>query len=399
MTGPVAHRAGAPVTDDGASRWAWAEIDLAALTHNIGVLRKAAAPAGVWAVVKADAYGHGAVAVGVAALAAGCDGLCVALTAEGVALRRAGIGAPILVLSEQPPEHAAAIVAHGLTPTVTTVEAIDALACAGRARGDAVGLHVKVDTGMHRVGAAPADVPALVARIAAAAPAVRLRGIFTHLAVADEVEDPYTAGQLAAFDAVLDALAPDVLDGVVVHAGNSAGGLAHPAARRDFVRAGIAMYGISPGAGVDDLAAVLRPVLSLRARVSFVKRLAAGSRLSYGLRHELPRNAVVATVPLGYADGVRRGLSNVGDVLIGGRRRRIIGSVTMDQVMVDCGDDEVRRGDDVVLIGRQGDERITAEEWAGHLGTIGYEIVCGIGPRVPRRLIGAPLAADHARRQ
>ncbi len=383
------------MSEDGADRWAWAEIDLDALTHNIGVLRKAAAPAGVWAVVKADAYGHGAVAVGAAALDAGCDGLCVALTAEGVALRRAGIEAPILVLSEQPPEHAATIVAHGLTPTVTTAEAIDALACVGRGTG----IHVKVDTGMHRVGAAPADVPALVARIAAAAPAVRLSGMFTHLAVADEVDDPYTVDQLAAFDDVLDALAPDVQDGIVVHAGNSAGALAHPGARRTFVRTGIAMYGISPGAGVDDLAAGLRPVLSLRARVSFVKRLPAGSRLSYGLRHELAQDANVATVPLGYADGVRRGLSNVGDVLIGGRRRRIIGSVTMDQLMVDCGDDDVARGDEVVLIGGQGPERITAEEWAGHLGTIGYEIVCGIGPRVPRRLIGAAPAAGPAQRQ
>jgi alanine racemase len=383
------------VTADAASRWAWAEIDLDAIAHNVGVLRKAAAPAGVWAVVKADAYGHGAVAVGVAALDAGCDGLCVALTSEGVALRRAGITAPILVLSEQPPEHAATIVAHGLTPTVTTAEAIDALA----AVGDDTGIHVKVDTGMHRVGAAPADVPALIERITAAAPAVRLRGIFTHLAVADEVDDPYTAGQLAAFDEVLDALPADVLDGVVVHAGNSAGALAHPDARRTFVRAGIAMYGISPGAGVDELATGLRPVLSLRARVSFVKRLAGGSRLSYGLRHELPSAANVATVPLGYADGVRRGLSNVGDVLIGGRRRRIIGAVTMDQLMVDCGDDDVRRGDDVVLIGSQGDERITAEEWAGHLGTIGYEIVCGIGPRVPRRLVGASPAVGPAPRQ
>src|SRR5262249_42895955 len=153
-------------------------------------------------------------------------------------------------------------------------------------------------TGMHRVGATPADVPALVARIDAAAPAVRLDGIFTHLAVADEVDDRYTADQLARFDEVLDGLGPAVLDGVVVHAGNSAAALAHPPARRSFVRCGIAMYGISPGAGVDELAAELGPVLSLRARVSFVKRLPAGSRLSYGLRHELAADANVATVPL-----------------------------------------------------------------------------------------------------
>jgi alanine racemase len=370
-----------------AGRWAWAEIDLDAVAHNVGVLREAVAPAGVWAVVKADAYGHGAVAVGRAALDAGCDGLCVALTAEGVALRRAGITAPILVLSEQPADHAATIVANDLTPTVTTIGAVDALA-ACRA---GIGAHVKVDTGMHRVGAAPAAVPALVEHIAARAPAVRLSGLFTHLAVADEPADPYTAGQLAAFDRILAELPPDRLDGVVTHAANSAGGLAHPDSRRSFVRAGIAVYGISPGPDVDHLAAALRPVLSLRARVSFVKRLEAGERVSYGLRYTLPVAATVATVPLGYADGVRRGLSNVGDVLIGGRRRRIIGTVTMDQLMVDCGDDPVRRGDEVVLIGRQGDEQVTAEEWGRLLGTIGYEIVCGIGPRVPRRALGGAV--------
>jgi alanine racemase len=371
------------VNDDGA-RWAWADIDLDALAHNVDVLRRAVAPAGVWAVVKADAYGHGAVPVGRAALAAGCGGLCVALTAEGVQLREAGVAAPILLLSEQPAEHAATIVAHGLTPTVTTTEAIDALAAVGAWD---VGVHVKVDTGMHRVGAAPTDVAALVAHVAARSPALRLSGIFTHLAVADEPADPYTKQQLATFDRVLDELPAGTLDDVVVHAGNSAGALAHPDARRTFVRAGIAMYGISPGSDVDELATGLRSVLSLRARVSFVKRLSAGERLSYGLRHALAADANVATVPLGYADGVRRGLSNVGEVLIGGRRRPIVGTVTMDQFMVDCGDDDVRRGDDVVLIGPQGDERITAEEWAGRLGTIGYEIVCGIGPRVPRRLV------------
>ncbi len=241
---------------------------------------------------------------------------------------------------------------------------------------------------MHRVGAAPADVAAVVAAVERAAPRLRLAGIFTHLAVADEPDDPYTAGQLARLDEVIAALAP--LGDVAIHAANSAAALAHPDARRSFVRAGIAIYGVSPGPGVDRLATALRPVLSLRARVSFVKRLAAGSRLSYGLRHQLAADTNVATVPLGYADGVRRGLSSNGDVLIGGRRRPIIGTVTMDQLMVDCGDDPVQRGDEVVLLGRQGDESITAEEWASRLGTIGYEVLCGIGPRVPRHVVARP---------
>ncbi len=210
--------------------------------------------------------------------------------------------------------------------------------------------------------------------------------MFTHLAVADEPARPDTTAQLARLDAVL----ADLPEPGQVHAANSAGALAHPAARRSFVRAGIAVYGISPGPAVDALAAELRPALSLKARVSHVKRLGAGERLSYGLRHELATAANVATVPLGYADGVRRNLSGTGTaVLIGGRRYEIVGTITMDQLMVDCGDDDVAVGDEVVLIGRQGDDRIRAEDWAATLGTIGYEIVCGIGARVPRRYVGA----------
>ena len=372
--------AGAP-----AARWAWAEIDLDAVAHNVRVLRAAAAPSAVWAVVKADGYGHGAVAVARAALAAGCQGLCVALTSEGLVLREAGIDGPILILSEQPADHAATIVANALIPTVSTAEGVIALATTG---ATGVDVHMKVDTGMHRVGAAPADVPALVALIASHRPRLRLAGIFTHLAIADEPADPYTARQLEMFDEVLAALPAGTLDGVALHAANSAGALAHPDACRSFVRAGIAIYGVSPGPDVDALAAPLRPVLALRARVSFAKRLQAGSRLSYGLRHTVEVDTNVATVPLGYADGVRRGLSSNGDVLIGGRRRPIIGIVTMDQLMVDCGDDRVQRGDEVVLLGCQGDERITAAEWGSRLGTIAYEVLCGIGPRVPRLVVG-----------
>ena len=242
---------------------------------------------------------------------------------------------------------------------------------------------------MHRVGARPEEVPALVARIAALAPTLRLDGVFTHLAVADEPQNPYIDAQLEQFDAVLAEL-PN-LDELAVHAANSAATLSRPDARRTLVRPGIAVYGISPGAALDEVAATLRPALSLKARVSFVKRLVAGDRLSYGLRHTMAAPANVATVPIGYADGVRRNLSGTGaTVLIDGKRREIIGTITMDQVMVDCGDDPVAVGDEVVLLGRQGAEEIRAEEWASTLGTIGYEVVCGIGPRVPRRYVSGP---------
>ncbi len=204
--------------------------------------------------------------------------------------------------------------------------------------------------------------------------ALTLDGVFTHLAVADEPTNPYTDEQLERFDATLAALPP--VDGVLIHAANSAAALTRPDARRSLVRAGIAVYGISPGPALDEHARSLRPAMALKARVSYVKRLSAGDRLSYGLRHVLPCPATVATVPIGYADGVRRNLSGTGaSVLVGGKRRAIIGTITMDQLMVDCADDVVAVGDEVVLIGRQGDEEIRAEEWAAILGTIGYEVV------------------------
>jgi alanine racemase len=242
---------------------------------------------------------------------------------------------------------------------------------------------------MHRVGCDPADAVSVADAVAAHAGALRLQGVWTHLAMADEPADPFTQEQLRRFDDTLAALASAGHRPPLVHVANSAGALAHPGARRDLTRAGIAIYGISPGHGVDELTRELQPVLSLRARVSFVKRVAAGERISYGLRHAFERPTTVATVPIGYADGVARRLSGAGaHVLIGGRRCPIVGVVTMDQILVDVGDAAVGVGDEVVLLGRQGDEAVRAEEWADLLGTIGYEVVCAIGKRIERRPAG-----------
>ena len=365
------------------ARWAWAEVDLGAVRHNVAHLRAVVAPAELWAVVKADGYGHGAVHVARAALDAGAFGLCVALASEGAELRRHGIVAPVLLLSEQPMEELAAVVAEQLESTVYSSRQIEALSA--EVRGARHRVHLKVDTGMHRVGCDPCDALAL-ARSIVSDRALVLAGVCTHLAVADDPTDPFTATQLAAFDAVLAELREAEIDPGEVHVANSAGALAHPMARRSFVRVGIAMYGISPGAGVADLAGVLRPALALRARVSYVRRVVAGERVSYGLRHRFATATTVATVPLGFADGVpRRLFETAAEVLVGGRRCRIVGVVTMDQLMVDVGDLSVAVGDDVVLIGAQGDERITAEEWAERLGTIGYEVVCGVSKRIERR--------------
>lgn len=376
------------------TRWAWVDVDLDAIRHNVEHLRANVSPSALWAVVKAGGYGHGAVEVAHAALEAGAQGLCVALVQEGVELRDAGIDSPILVLSEQPIDAVDDIVRYRLMATVYTAPFIDALAAAALDRGvDGVPVHLEIDTGMQRVGVQADGVAEMVATIDACAPALRLVGVYTHLAMADQPDDDFTAVQLSRFDDVLEALS--LPSGVLVHVANSAGAMAHPDARRSFVRAGIAIYGVSPGHGVDSLCGDLRPALSLKARVSYVKRVAAGSGISYGQRHTFVNDTTVATVPIGYADGVPRRLFEVGGhVLIGGRRRPIVGVVTMDQLMVDCGHDDdgdgdaVAVADEVVLIGEQdgpdGLQRIRAEDWADLLGTIGYEIVCGIGRRVPR---------------
>lgn len=358
----------------------WAEVDLGAVAHNVGLLVQRAAPAEVCAVVKADGYGHGAVPVAKAALGAGASWLAVALVEEAVVLRAAGIGAPILLLSEARPSEFAEVAALDLRATVYTPVGIAAAA----ATGAPLRLHLKIDTGMHRVGADPADALAL-AQAVVDHPTLELEAVWTHCAVADEPERTFTAEQLARVDAVLDELTEAAIEVPMTHAANSAGAIAHPAARRSMVRCGIAVYGVDPAPTLAG-ALPLWPALRLCSEVSFVKRVAAGEGISYGLHHTFDREATVATVPIGYADGVRRRLGLLGqEVLIGGRRRPMVGVVTMDQLMVDCGEDPVAVGDEVVLLGRQGDEEVSATEWADALGTIGYEVTCAIGPRVPRR--------------
>jgi alanine racemase len=367
---------------------AWAEIDLAAVRHNVRALRATAAPARVCAVVKANGYGHGAAVVGAAALEAGADWLGVAQVDEAVALRSAGIEAPILVLSEPRLDEVDTAIASGVRLTVYTSACVAAIAKSVRAqRAPAVPLHLKVDTGMRRVGAAPADVVPLAKAIGDLAE-VELEGVCTHCPVADEPANPFTRQQMVRFEAVLAELRASGIDPGIVHAANSAATLVVPESRFDLVRCGIAVYGIPPApelAGVADL----RPALTLASEVSFIKHVGPGEPVSYGHRQRTTGPTVVATVPLGYADGVFRSLPLLGqEVLVGGARRPMLGVVTMDQLMVDCGPDaDVEVGDPVVLLGDQGDERITPDEWAARLGTISYEVVCAIGARVARRYV------------
>jgi alanine racemase len=385
----------------GRSRPAWAEIDLAAVAHNAAVLSHLTAPAELCAVVKAHGYGHGGPAVARAALAGGARRLAVALVDEGVELREHGVTAPVLLLSECDPAAAETALAYGLTPTLYTPEGIAAFAAAAAsAVGDKpIAVHVKVDTGMHRVGAAPEDLHAVAAAVTAE-PLLHLEGIWTHLPVADGdlADRSYTEGQLLVFDRLVAELAAAGIEAPLLHAANTAGAIAFPSARHDIVRCGLGLYGYLPGRSVQDAfdaqadGEELRPAMALKARVVAVRCLDAGERPSYGRRRPLPTRSLVATVPIGYADGVPRALFDGGfEVLIGGVRRPLAGAVTMDQIVVDCGsDDSVRPGAEVVLLGRQGSEVITADHWAALLGTISYEVVCGVGPRMPRIVINRP---------
>jgi alanine racemase len=352
-------------------RPSWVEVDLEAIRHNVRALAKLIAPAMLCAVVKADGYGHGDVPVAEAAVEGGASWLAVALVEEGVRLREAGVEAPILLLSEPPISDASEVVRWNLTPTVYRTDFVEALRAAGAER-----VQVKVDTGMHRVGVAPPALPALVEACRAAG--IRVDAIWTHFAVSEEVGD-FTAAQIAVFDGAIDGL-----DTHMTHLANTAGGILYPEARRDMVRMGIGIYGIHPGPATRS-EVTLKAAMRIVSRVGYVQRLAAGDRPSYGRRRALDEDSIVVTVPIGYADGLPRGLSDQGQVLIGGRRHPLAGTVTMDQIVVDVGDMTVQVGDEVVLIGRQGDGEITADEWAGLLGTIAYEVVCQIGPRLPRR--------------
>ena len=370
------------------ARPTWAEIDLDAIASNVAALKGQAEAGQLMAVVKADGYGHGAVPSARAALAGGADWLAVALVEEGEELRAAGISAPILVLTEAPTAFIDRILAADLTPAAYTPTFVDALDAAALARGGPpVAVHLKLDTGMRRVGVPQADWEDAFRRVASAR-GLRIGAIWSHFAVADEPHHPFITHQAQEFERAL-ALARSM--GVtydLAHLCNSAGTVHLHDHHHDMVRPGLSVYGLEPAPGLaGDIP--LQPALSWWTRLSLVKRLAAGEAVSYGLRWTAPRDTNVGTVPAGYADGVTRQLSNRGEVVVRGQRIPIAGTVCMDQFVVDGGDLELAAGDDVCLIGRQGESAVTADDWAAWLQTINYEVVCGVGKRVPRVYVGS----------
>ena len=375
-----------------AQRWAWAQIDLGALRHNVATLATHMAPQQLWAVVKADAYGHGAVECARVALQSGAQGLCVALVQEGVELRQAGINAPILIMSEQPEEQFRDIISYGLIATLYSESTIVRFARTASELEIMASVHVKVDSGMHRVGVQP-DNAVRVASLVADSQWLTLEGIFTHLATADVVDTQFAQQQISTFMRAVEQVRALEIEVRHVHISNSASAIR----RLDtdigctMTRVGIAMYGIPGDAATNSFGAAhqldLRPVMSVHARVSHVQRVAAKQGVSYGLKRPLESDSTIATLPLGYADGIPRGIWESGSVLVNGTRRAFAGVVTMDQILVNCADDAVSIGDEAVLIGAQGPELITANEWANKMGTIGYEIVCAISARIPRNYI------------
>ncbi len=358
----------------------WAEVDLGAIRANTTVLVEHIAPAALMAVVKADGYGHGAATVARAVLDAGATSLAVALVEEGLALRDAGIDAPILVLSEVPADGCEAAIDAELDLTVTTRDGIANIVRLSSARQPR--LHLKIDTGMHRVGCAPSDAVGLALELVSNG--LELVGVWSHLATADDPKSSSTEHQITLFSETLEQLRAAGIEWDSTHIANSAGGLAHSASRFDIVRCGITLYGAAPSRDLEGLVA-LQPAMSLHSRISAVRDIDAGEAVSYGGRWTATSKTRIATVPIGYADGVPRRLGLVGGrVLVGGSMCNIRGVVTMDQLMIEVPDD-VALGDEVVLLGSQGSESITAWDWADKLDTIAYEVLCGIGPRVPRR--------------
>lgn len=360
----------------------WAEVDLDAIRHNVRRLRSVAPGAELMGVVKAYAYGHGNPQSAIAMLQGGATRLGVARVAEAIHLRNAGIDVPIQVLTEPPHAAAAALVDHDLTATVYTEAFAGALSEVASERGQRVPVHVKVDTGMHRVGVAPSDAGAMAKSVADMG-GLELEGIWSHLAVADVRDHPFTRKQLEVFHRVLEDVEATGISVRYKHLANSAATMNDPETHFDLVRCGIACYGLWPGA--DLLGALdLRPALDLKARVTLSKILDPGEGISYGLRYALQDRSRIVTVIAGYADGYDRRLSNRADVLIDGTRYRVAGTVCMDQTMVDVGSDDVAVGSVATLIGGDERDRITAEELAVHVGTINYEITSRIPSRVPR---------------
>lgn len=364
-----------------------AEVDLSAIRHNVQKIREKVAPARVMAVVKADAYGHGAVPVAREALRAGASYLAVAMLEEALELRANGIRAPILVFGGVFPGEAAEYLRHDLTATVYTQEAVAELQREAHRQAKRVRVHVKVDTGMGRLGVDWQKAADFISEIAEL-PELALEGVYTHFATSDERDKTFAEEQLRRFRNVLRALEERGVPGLLRHAANSGAILDLPDSYFDMVRPGVSLYGYYPSNETTE-SIPLQPAMTFKTRVLYVKEVPAGTPLSYGCTYITPRDTQIATLPVGYADGYNRLLSNQGEVLIRGRPYPVVGRVCMDLILVDLGPDSpVQPGDEVVLFGRQGDAEVSVRSLCDKLNTIPYEVTCWVSKRVPRVYVG-----------
>lgn len=364
-------------------------VHLDRLEHNLGLLRELAGARPLWPAIKANAYGHDAEIIARHLLRLGCDTLCVAHASEALELLGAGVRARFVVLSLALPEQSEVFVEHDLEPAVCTREGVEALADAARRSGRQISVHVMVDTGMGRIGILPEALPALLERCRKL-PGLRVRGLMSHFPRADQADKSYSLEQLERFRRVRETTLDQDID--CYHMANSAALFDLPGAVFDAARPGISLYGLRPSAEiVNPRVDELRPVLEWKTRITLLKEVPAGVGLSYGHTFHTQTASLIATLPVGYGDGLSRRLSNGMQVLVGGRRCPQVGTITMDQTLVDVSRlrGRVELGDEVVLIGRQGPEELTADQMAQWLGTINYEVVTAISRRVPREASGA----------
>ncbi len=362
-------------------RSVWAEIDLSAVEHNVKEIRRWVKPtAKLCAVVKADGYGHGAVPTAKAVLKAGADCLAVAIVSEALELRQAGIDVPILILGYTPPEQAEIVIANDITQTVFSLEVAQALSAAAVRLGSTARVHIKVDTGMGRVGIRPQESGDFALKVAAL-PNIFIEGIYSHFAASDSSDKSFTLQQYKRFMAAVERVEARGIKIPVRHVANSAAVLDLPQTHLDMIRPGIILYGLWPSDEVKHQLD-LRPAMKLKAQIGFVKSVPVGTPISYGLAFYTQRQSRIATLPVGYADGWSRLLANRAKVLIKGQPAALVGRVCMDQCMVDVTEiPGVRAGEEALLFG--GSE-LPVEEVARHMGTIHYEVICMIGKRVPR---------------
>jgi alanine racemase len=361
----------------------WAEINLNNLAYNFRQLKRIVAPeVKIMVTVKADAYGHGLIPVTKRLIACGVDYLGVASIDEGINLRREKIKLPVLVLGMVLKHDIAPLFEYNLTPTVCTEDLALALNEAAKKKGKIIKIHIKVDTGMGRLGVMPQDAQTLIRRIHKLK-FVNIEGIFTHLAVADTNKE-FTFHQISLFNNLISKLNNQGIYIPLIHSANSMGLVGYKECHFNMVRPGLVIYGLNPKAGLN---LKLKPVLSLKTQIVYLKRVPKHYGISYGHIYVTKKDTTIVTLPIGYADGYPRNLSNIAPVLIKGRRFKISGRVCMDQIMVDVGNFPVKIGDEVTLIGAQGKQRIAVEELAQLANTIPYEIVCGLGSRVPRLYI------------